>query len=118
MGSLRAKVGSDRANMMGRLRSDTHGGEGECVQTVLREFPKFRMGRPNSIIKHTGHAQSANRGKGSEPGGAWGKTRGGGKVKSKWRRVPVIATKGNCVPEVQFSGSWGGRQSTWVCGLQ
>lgn len=81
MGSLRAKAGSDRANIMGRLRSDTLGGEGGCMQTVLGEFPKFCMGRPNSNIKHTGHARVPTEAKGQsqvEPG-----TKQGEEVKSR-----------------------------------
>lgn len=57
------------------------------------------MGRPNSIIKHTGHARVPTETKGQsqvELG-----TKPGKEVKS---RANVIATKGNCVPKVQFSG--------------
>lgn len=83
-------------------------GGGMCANCSQR-VPKVPYGKAK--FHHQTHRarQSANRDKGSEPGGAWDETRGGGKVKSKWRRDPIIATKGNCVPEVQFSGPRGGR---------
>lgn len=86
--------------------------EGESFRVNVVGQPEVRLtwweGRPNSIIKHIGQARVPEEIKGQKPDGTWNRTRGAGKVKSKWRRVPKVATKGTSIPKVHLAapGKW------------
>lgn len=65
------------------VRSDTLGGEEGCANCSHR-VPEVQYGEAKFHHQTRRASKSTERVKGSVPGGAWQRTKGAGKIKSKW----------------------------------